>query len=102
MPVDEIDVTTLGNTERQFILGFKSAELSGEGVWDPSADVVLFSQRGGTASPIRYSPQGTASGKIYYSGTAILKDYSPPTDVEAAVTFSFEYRITNGLTRGTH
>lgn len=102
MPVDEIEVTTLGNTERQYLAGFKSAELTGEGVWDPTIDAVFFTQRGGTAAPIRYSPQGTASGKIFYSGTGVLKDYSPPTDVDAAVTFTFEYRITNGLTRGTH
>lgn len=102
MAVDEIETTTLGNTERQYITGFKSASISGEGVWDPTADNVLFGQRGGTASQVRYSPQGTATGKIYYLGTAVQTDYSPPTDVQNAVTFTFEYRITNGLTRGTH
>ncbi len=102
MIVDEIETTTLGNTERQYITGFKSANISGEGVWDPSADNVLFGQRGATANTVRYSPQGTATGKIFYSGAAVQTDYSPPTDVQNAVTFTFAYRVTNGLTRGTH
>jgi len=100
--VDEIEVTTLGNTERQYVTGFKSATISGEGVWDPTADNVLFGQRGATANTVRYSPQGTATGKIFYSGAAVLTDYSPPTDVQNAVTFTWAYRVTNGLTRGTH
>lgn len=102
MPVDEIEVTTLGSTERQYLLGFKSADMDVEGIWDPTIDVVLFAQRGGTAAPIRYSPQGTATGKIYYSGTGLLKDYQPPVDVDAAVTFKASWRWTNGVTRGTH
>ncbi len=102
MIVDEIEVTTLGNTERQYVTGFKSATLSGEGVWDPTADAVMYGQRGATANAVRYSPQGTASGKIYYQGQAVQTDYSPPTDVQNAVTFTWAYRISNGLTRGTH
>lgn len=101
-PIDEIEVTTLGNTERQYIPGFKSSEWKFEGIWDPTIDNVFFGQRGATANLVRYSPQGTATGKIYYQGAAVLKEYSAPTDVQNAVTFTGSYRITNGVTRGTH
>jgi len=100
-PVDEIDVTTLGNTERQYIPGFKSATMGVEGVFDPVVNNVLFGMRGGSAGPLRYYPQGTATGKPYFQGTVLLLNYSPPTDVESAVTFTGSFRFTNGVLLGT-
>jgi len=101
-PVDEIDVTTIGETsqERQYIAGFKSASMGVEGIYDPTADGKFFAMRGGTPAPGRYYPQGTASGKFFYQGTFVMTNYSPPTDVDSAVTFTGAFRI-NRLTRGT-
>jgi hypothetical protein len=99
-PVDELDVTTLGETsgERQFISGFKSATMGVEGIYDPTADAKFFAMRGGTPAPGRYYPQGTASGKPYFQGTFVMTNYSPPTDVDSAVTFTGSFRI-NKLSR---
>jgi predicted secreted protein len=99
-PVDEIDVTTIGETsqERQFIAGFKSASMGVEGIFDPTADAKLFPMRGGTPAPGRYYPQGTSTGKPFYQGTFVMTAYSPPTDVDSAVTFTAAFRI-NRLSR---
>ena len=51
MPVDELDVTTIGGVtgEREYLTGFKSSTIAMEGIYDPTADNVLFAWRGGTA-----------------------------------------------------
>jgi predicted secreted protein len=100
-PVDEIDVTTLGQNYKQFLAGFQDATFTIEGIWDPTADAVMFNLRGGTAGPWRYYPQGTASTKVYYQGTAVVTNYSPPTDVNEAVTFTLELHNSGALTRNT-
>ena len=101
--VDELDVTTLGGVtgERVFIGGFKSGTVKIEGIWDPTVDLYMHQWNGGSAAPFRYYPQGTATGKIYYQGTVTNLGYSMPTDVDSAVTFTAEGRVSGGWTRGT-
>lgn len=94
-------VTTLGDADHEYLASIKDATLSCEGIYDPTPDAILFALRAGTAAPTRYFPQGTASGKIYFDGSAILTQYTPPANLEEAVTFSAQFQFSGALTRGT-
>lgn len=98
---DTAEVTTMGDSDREYLGSLKDASLSCEGIWDPTPDALLYALRAGTAAPTRYFPQGTASGKIYFDGNAILTQYTPPANLEEAVTFSAQFQFSGALTRGT-
>lgn len=100
-PVGTAQVTTMGDSDHEYLASIRDATLSCEGIYDPTPDAVLFGLRGGTAAPIRYFPQGTASGKIYFDGNAILTSYEPPANLDEAVTFAAEFQFTGAVTRGT-
>lgn len=99
--VDTAEVSTMGDSWREYIATLKDATLACEGIWDPTPGTVFFNLLGGTAAPIRYFPQGTASGKLYFDGSAILTEYTPPSDLEEAVTFSATFQFSGGVTYGT-
>lgn len=100
-PVATAQVTTMGDSDHEYLASIRDATLSCEGIYDPTPDAVLFALRGGTAAPIRYFPQGTATGKIYFDGSAILTSYEPPSNLDEAVTFAAEFQFTGAVTRGT-
>lgn len=99
---DEVDVTTLGATYRDFLAGIQDATLDIEGVWDPTPHAQLFAL--GTASGMywEYAPQGTASGKIKLSGSATRGAYDMPTSVDDAVTFTCAFHVKGAVTSGTY
>lgn len=98
---DEADVTTLGATHRDFIPGVQDASINIEGVWDPTVDGYLDALGTATGSAFEYYPQGTASGKIKYSGSALRKAYNRPTSVDDAVTYTCDFHIQGAVTRAT-
>lgn len=97
-----IDVTTLGNTSRRKISGFKDNSIDVEGVWDTTIDGILMAILAGSAAPIRYGPAGTASGNAQHNGTAVLTAYSAPTDRESAVTWTGRWEVNGDMTRTTY
>ncbi len=100
-PVDTAETTTMGDSDREFLSSLKSSTIGIEGIYDPTVDGYLFGLRGGTAAPVRYFPQGTASGKIYFEVNAILASYEAPANLDEAVTFSAEFQGSGAVTRGT-
>jgi hypothetical protein len=49
-----------------------------------------------------YGPEGSASGRIKYTGECICTSYEPGSPVGDVVTYSAEYQITGPVTRGTY
>ena len=97
----EIDVTTLSDSDRTYVQGFKESTFSFDGIFEATIDGQLFALRGaGSASPFRYYPQGTASGNVLYSFDFRLLDYQVPTNLEEAVTFTASGRASS-VTRST-
>lgn len=97
-----LDTTTMGNTSRQFIRGFLENGYQVRGVWDTTIDGIMMGlMTAGTAGPIRYAPSGSASGLVKHDGTATLISYSPPSNVNEAVTWSAEFAVNGSVTRST-
>ena len=87
---DVAETTTLGASNKTYIAGLKDATISLGGV--------------GQAATLsyEYSPEGTASGKIKYTGECILTNYAISSPVGDVVAFSGDLQVTGAVTRGTH
>ena len=101
--VDLAETTTLGDDNKEYIVGLKDATISIAGAWDSTADDILGAVVGQASSlSYEYSPEGTASGKIKYTGEAFITSYSTSSPVGDVVGFSADLQVSGAVTRGTH
>ena len=100
---DVSETTTLGADNKTYIAGLKDATISLSGLWDATADAIFGAVVGQSATlSYEYSPEGTATGKIKYTGEAILTSYSISSPVGDAVGYSADLQVSGAVTRGTH
>ena len=100
---DVSETTTLGADNKTYIAGLKDATISLAGLWDATADAIFGAVVGQSATlSYEYSPEGTASGKIKYTGEAILTSYSISSPVGDAVGYSADLQVSGAVTRGSH
>jgi|TARA_R100001509_G_scaffold100906_1_gene59007 predicted secreted protein len=100
---DVSETTTLGADNKTYIAGLKDATISLAGLWDATADAIFGAVVGQSATlSYEYSPEGTASGKIKYTGEAILTSYAISSPVGDAVGYSADLQVSGAVTRGTH
>lgn len=95
------EVTTLGATSKSYIPGLKDSTISIEGKFDPTVDAHLAGIVGLQVA-FEYGPQGSTTGNVKYTGNCICTSYEPETPVDAEATFSAEFQVTGGWTRGTY
>lgn len=97
--------TTAGNTGRRYVRGLTNDTLTCAGVFDAAGtgtpDQWLRGLGTATASAVVYFPNGSASGKPYYSGSALLTNYSVDSPVDDMVTWSASFQFDGAATRGT-
>ena len=101
---DVSETTTLGSAgnSKTYIAGLKDSSISLSGLWDATADAIFGAVVGQSATlSYEYSPEGTASGKIKYTGEAILTSYSISSPVGDAVGYSADLQVSGAVTRGT-
>ena len=100
---DVSETTTLGADNKTYIAGLKDATISLSGLWDATADAIFGAVVGQSATlSYEYSPEGTASGKVKYTGEAILTSYAISSPVGDAVGYSADLQVSGAVTRGTH
>jgi hypothetical protein len=100
--IDTAEVTTLGDTAKEYIVGLVDATISAEGIYDPTLDGYIANIVTAGSAAFEYSPQGTTAGNVKYSGTAILTSYEVATAVDGAGTVSLELQVTGAVTKGTN
>lgn len=93
-----IDTTTFGDAWKEYIRGQADLTFSVEGIYDPLMGTILFNLGTAGAGAWEYYPQGTASGKQRYGGSALMTAYSAPASLDEAVTFAAEFQVTAGGT----
>ena len=100
---DVSETTTLGADNKTYIAGLKDATISLSGLWDATADAIFGAVVGQSATlSYEYSPEGTASGKVKYTGEAILTSYAISSPVGDAVGYSADLQVSGSVTRGSH
>lgn len=103
---DTRETTTKGQTARTRLGSHTSWTLSVSGRWDSTAttgpDVILSGILGNSAgTAVEIGLEGGTTGKVKYSGTAILTSYHPSSPLEDVVGWSATFEGTGALTRGT-
>ena len=100
---DVAETSVLGASNKTYIVGLKDATISISGLFDATVDAILGAVVGQTATlSYEYSPEGTASGKVKYTGEAILTNYALSSPVGDVVAYSADLQCSGAVTRGTH
>ena len=100
---DVAETSVLGASNKTYIVGLKDATISLSGLFDATADAIFGAVVGQTATlSFEYSPEGTASGKIKYTGECILTNYAMSSPVGDVVAYSADLQCSGAVTRGTH
>ena len=101
------ETTTYGTSAKTYITGLSDATISLSGKFDSTADAhfsgILSALLAGTIDSVsfEYGKEGSASGRVKYSGEALLTSYEVSSPVADVVTFSAELQVTGAVTRGT-
>jgi len=98
---ETVDVTTLALTDHAYLAGLKDATISFEGFFDPTLDGYMDAALA-AISTFEVGPQGSTSGKVKWSGSAILTRYNPTFSTNDAGKFTGEMQVTGGVTVGTY
>ena len=99
---DVAETSTLGSSNKSFVVGLKDATISVSCLWDSTVDGYIM---GGTEPSTRtfiFGPAGSTSGYVKYTGECILTNYSVSNPVGDVVTYSLDLQCTGGVTRGTY
>lgn len=100
---DVAETTVLGKDNKTYIVGLKDATISLSGLWDSTADAIFGAVLGQSATlSFEYSPEGTGSGKVKYTGETILTNYAISSPVGDVVAYSADLQVSDAVTRGTH
>ena len=100
---DVAETSVLGASNKTYIVGLKDATISISGLFDATVDAILGAVVGQTATlSYEYSPEGTGSGKVKYTGEAILTNYALSSPVGDVVAYSADLQCSGAVTRGTH
>jgi predicted secreted protein len=100
---DVAESSVLGGSNKTYLVGLRDASISLSGLFDATVDAILGAVVGQTATlSYEYSPEGTASGKIKYTGEAILTNYALSSPVGDVVAYSADLQCSGAVTRGTH
>lgn len=101
------ETTTFGSADKTYIVGLGDAKLSVSGKFDATLDAhmqgVIAALKAGTnaSSSFVFGPEGSATGKVKYSGESIVTSYEVSEKVSDVVEFKAELQITGAVTRGT-
>ena len=100
---DVAESSVLGSSNKTYLVGLRDASISITGIFDATVDAILGAVVGQTATlSYEYSPEGTASGKVKYTGEAILTNYALSSPVGDVVAYSADLQCSGAVTRGTH
>ena len=98
--VEMYDTTTLGATAKGHQPGLQNAKIDFSFNWHATLDGILSGILGfATARTWEYYPNGTASGKVKYSGSGFLTGYDPGAGVNDLVKGSGSIQVNGAVTR---
>ncbi len=99
--VDTAETSAFSSVDKTFIGGLKDKKLSAEGSRDATIEAYLYSTLGATNTTVKFFPEGSVTGKIYYSGSVIVTNFEASSDVGDANKWKLEGQGTGAFTYGT-
>ena len=99
---DEIDVTTYGSDDKEFIVGMIERDASLEVLDDSSSSTIRTALKPGSTNSLVWFPIGTASGNPKFSvATAVVKEQNLSYPYDDAVLMSTNVRLSGAVVEGT-
>jgi len=100
--IETAETTTFGSSAKSYITGLTDATISLSGKFDATADSTIAAVVGQSATlTFEYGPEGSAGGKVKYTGECIITSYEVGATVGDAVTASVELQVSGAITRTT-
>ena len=101
--VDLAESTAFQDTDKTFVVGFKDNKFTLQGNWSSTLDAHLGTVLGQDATlSFELGPEGSASGKVKYTGEAYLVKFQKTGSIGAVNSFSAEFQVSGAVTRGTY
>jgi len=101
---DTLDVTTFGDSDREFLVGLKAAQIQISGYFDSTAttgpDATLataFASSSASSFTLTFGVGGSPT--VAYSGSAWVSSYETASTVDGLITFSATLQATGSITR---
>jgi predicted secreted protein len=89
------ETSTLGDNWKEYTrTQIDPGEISCDGIYDPALGTMLHGLATASERAFEYHPQGTATGRIKFSGSALLSSMEMPANIDEAVTISFALQAT--------
>lgn len=99
---DEIDVTTYGSDDKEFIVGMLEREASLEILDDDTSSTIRDATKAGSSSSLIWFPQGSVTGKPKFSvGTAVVREQNISYPYDDAVMMDLTLRLSGAVTEAT-
>jgi len=98
--MDTIEVTTMGDTFRDYETTLESFSGSIDVFWD-EVDTAQIALQAGSEVVLKFYPEGTASSAKYYTGTAIVTGLSISASFDGMVEASISVQGKSALTLAT-
>ncbi len=100
-----IDVSTIGTEWKEFLSGQITATGSCTMLFDPDdtegSGVIESAMWNGTEITFYVRPEGSASGKVQYSFTALITAWDISAATEDAIKIALSFQATGAITKGT-
>jgi hypothetical protein len=99
---DEIDVTTYGSDDKEFIVGMVERDSSLEVLDDDTSTTIRDAVKTGQTGSLVWFPMGTASGNPKFTvGTAVVKERSFSYPYDDVVLMSVSIRLSGAVVEGS-
>ena len=102
---DVHETTTYGKTYKTKAPGLKEGSFSIGGLYDSTAvtgSETVIPPLVGTVAVFEYGPEGSAAGKVKYSGSAVVEKYSVSQPVGDMVRWKASLQTTDTVTKGVY
>jgi hypothetical protein len=100
--LDTAEVTTFGDSDKNYIPGLRDSSFSVSGHWASTYAKKLDASLGhSTLLTWTYWPESTATGSLFFTGAGILTGYEVGSPVGDKVSMSFSVQCSGAITRST-
>jgi hypothetical protein len=104
--VDLAETSAFGTFDKTYVVGMREGRISASGMFSAGVvteiDPVLAGILGQEASiTFEYGPEGSAAGRVKYTGECFLTNYEIGSPYNDMVSASLELQITGSVTRTT-
>jgi hypothetical protein len=95
---DTAETSGLGDVAKSYVAGLKDNTVKIEGNRDTTIEGYIEGVVA-VSTVFAYCPEGSATGKIKYSGTVIGTSYEPSSSVSDANKFTADFQVSGTITR---